>query len=149
MRNHETSTAMISLLLPHLDAFHNHLPLVFPCWIPILLCIPKVPSCSGTLVHPRLTAQTILEPAIGATNSHAEDEIEVLVEGCRVIASLAPWVNQPCPIRVGQGKVPTLPQWLVEVCIQDLKQAGVDVCEEVLFAPLQAEGVEFFAKGSV
>src|SRR5271168_4449055 len=143
----KTSTAMISLLLPHLDTFHNHLAVVFPCRIPIILCIPKVTSCSGTLVHPRLTAQTVLEPAVGAANSHTEDEIEVLVEGSRIVAGLAPRVNQPCPIRVGQGKVPTLPQWLVEVCIQDLKQAGVDVCEEVLFTPLEAEGVEFFAEG--
>ena len=37
------SIEWLTLLLPDLDALHNHLTLPFPCWQPRLLCIPEVP----------------------------------------------------------------------------------------------------------
>ena len=140
---------MIPLLLPHLDAFDNHLSIILPCRVPVPLCVPEITSCGWTLINPRLPAQSVLEPAIGTANRNVQDEIEVLVKGRRVIACLTPWVDQPRSIRVGQREIPPLPEWLVEVCVQDLQQAGVDVRKEVLLTPLKAEGVEGLAEGGV
>ena len=141
-----TSTAVIPLLLPHLNTLDNHLSIGLPRRIPIVLSIPKVTACRGTLVNPRLATQSVLKPTIGAANGYVQDEVEVVVERCRVVAGLAPRVDEPRAVGVGQGEVATLPERLVEVRVQDLQQARVNVGEEVLLAPLEAEGVECFAE---
>ena len=102
-----------------------------------------------TLVHPGLPALAVLEPAVSTANGHVEDEVEVLVEGRRVVAGLTPRIHKPRPVGRGHWEIATLPEGFVEICVQDLQQASVDVREQVLLAPLEAEGVERLAKCGV
>ena len=82
-----------------------------------------------------------MEPAVRTTNANIKDEVEILIEWCGIVTSLAPWVDETSAVAVREREVATLPQWLVEVGVNHLKKTSVDVGEEVLLAPLHAEGV--------
>jgi hypothetical protein len=56
--------AVVTTLLPHLDALDLHLSSVLPCRVPLVLCVPKVLLCGGAIVQPRLARATVLEPTI-------------------------------------------------------------------------------------
>lgn len=94
------------------------------------------------MIQPGLCVDVVLEPAIGATNSHVEDEIEVLVKGSLIAASVFPDIMDTSSVGIRGGEVAALPERLVEVGVEDLKEAGVDVGEEIFLRPLQSESVE-------
>ena len=111
--------------------------------------VPELLLRGGGLVDPGLAVDAVLEPAVGAADGDVEDEVEVLVEGGGVAAGLAPRIDDAGAVGVGEGEVPLLPERLVEVGVEDLQEAGVDVGEDVLFAPLDAEGVRGGGEGGV
>lgn len=136
-------------LLPHLDAVDDHAAAILPGGQPLIPRVPEVLLGAGAEVHPRLAAGTVLEPAVGAADGDVEDEVEVVIERRLEPARLAPRVHQSGPVGVRQGKVAPLPERLVEVGVEHLQEAGVDVGEEVLLAPLEPEGVEALGVGRV
>lgn len=141
--------AVVALLLPHLDTLDGHLSVLLPCGQPLLAGVPEVTLGSWAGVNPWLALNTVLEPTVGATNSDVEDEVEILVEGSGVYASLAPWVDETSAVGVRDREVALLPEWLVEVDVHDLKETSVDVREDVLLAPFETESVETRAVSSV
>ena len=136
-------TIIVSFLLPHSHPLDHHLTfaLLFPSRQPLFSSIPKVLPRRVTSINPRLPTCTVLEPAIRTANSNIDDEIEVLVERRRSLTRLTPRVEQASAILTAERKVATRPQRCVEVRVQYLQEAGVNVCENVLLTPLQAESV--------
>jgi len=140
--NHHSSTAIITFLLPHLDTLHDHLPILLPRWQPLILRIPEIPLRRHACINPWLSIDPILKPAIRAADRDIQNEVKVLIERRSVSTGLAPWVDQPRVVGVARGKIALLPKRFLEVRVEHLQQAAVDVGEEVLFAPLETEGME-------
>ncbi len=151
--NANTSAARDTLLvpvtlLPHLDLADLHLAGTWciPRRIPLVLRQPEIPLGGGRAVNPWLSALAILEPSVGAADSHVQDQVEFLVEGCRIVAGgLVPGICETGAVGVEGWEASSLPERLVEVDVCDLQENAVDPGEEVFLGPLQAKGV--FAGG--
>lgn len=94
----------------------------------------------GICVCPRLAALTIWEVAIGATNSHVEDEVELSVEGSRVVL-VDPGIVETAGI--GSSLEETL---LSEVHVQHNVGRTVNVGVESVLVPVEAIGVPVLIK---
>ena len=122
-------------LLPHLDLADRHLPATLPCRIPLVTCIPEILLRRRAAVDPGLAGLAVLEPAVRAADGHVEDEIKFLIKGCLVTARLGPDVDEARAVGVRKGKVALLPERLVEVGVDDLEKARIDIGEQVLLRP--------------
>lgn len=140
---------LVALLLPHLDALDHHLAVVLPRRLPRLPAVPEIFLGRGRLIDPRLAGSPILEPTIGTTDGNVEDEVEFLIERRGEVAGLAPRVDQASAVAIGKREIAAGPERLVEVGVEDLEETSVDVSEEILLAPLHAEGVEGLGEGRV
>lgn len=135
--------------MPHLDALDNHLALLLPGRVPLLLSVPEVMLGGGRSVDPRLASLSVREPAIGAADSHVHNQIEVLVERRGIAQGGGPWVGETTSGAVGSREVAAVPERLIEVDVNDLQKPGVEVHEEVLLAPLETIDVEAGRPGCV
>lgn len=136
-------------LLPNLHARHNHLPVLIPRGMPLIARVPEIQLGRLRQINPWLTRAAVLEPSVGAAHGDAEDEIELLIKRRRIVARAAPRVGQAGAVAVRERELPSLPERLVEIGVEHLQQPGVDVGEEILFAPFQPEGVHLLRKGRV
>lgn len=127
----------MSTLLPHFNALDLHLSTLLPCGEPLVLCGIEVLLRAGAAVQPRLTADTISEPAIPRTDCHIDNKVEVLVEWSRVAVGLFPRVLETGAIGVGKREFAIAPEGLVKMRVHDLQQTRVDVGEDILLAPLR------------
>jgi len=134
--------AVVTLLLVHLHTLDDHLTVLLPGGVPLVASIPELLSGEATAISPRLARSTVLEPTIGTTDSDVENEVEVLVEGSVVLASSSPRVHESGTVTVANGESTLLPERLVEVDVHDLEKTRVDVGENILLGPLEAESVE-------
>lgn len=121
----------------------------FPSRCPLLSRFPEVQPCRGTHVNPRLARLSVFKPPVCPSDRHIENEVEVVIKGRVVSASKTPWIIQTRTVTVSLQELALLPKWLVEEAVHDLKETIVDVREDVLLAPLEAEGVEAFGIGCV
>lgn len=138
-------------LLPHLNLANFHLASSWfgPSWIPDVALRPEVSPGSGRAVEPWLTTLSILEPTIGSSNSDVDDEVELLIKRRLITAGLTPYVLQTGSVAVGKRKSSALPERFVEIGVQDLEKTSVDIGEEVLLGPFEAECVFFLGVCSV
>jgi len=97
-------------LLPHLHSVNNHLPIILPCGIPLILRIPEVLLRSRARIHPRLAIRTIQEPPILSSHSHIDNEIEFLVKRRVYPSRLTPWIHQEGSVNVREWEAPLRPQ---------------------------------------
>ena len=141
--------SILIALLPHLDALDDHLAVLLPGRVPLAPSVPEIFLFRLAAVDPWLTMLAVLEPTVGGTHTNIEDQIERVIERGIPSPSLRPRVDVPSAIPIGERKGATLPEPLVEVGVEHLQQSGVDVREEVVFAPLEAERVEFIRVGGV
>jgi len=102
---------------------------------------PKVFPGSGRLVDPWLAGLAVLEPAVGAANGDVEDEEEGLIEWRGGVAALGPGVDEGCSVRVGERELAAVPEGFLEVCVEHLHQAGVDVGIKSCWSPFKTVGV--------
>jgi len=130
-------------LLPHLDALDDHLAILLPGRVPFVPAVPEIFPFRLAAVHPRLAMLAILEPAVGGTHGNVEDQVEWVIEGGIPSSCLRPGVDILGAIPIGKRKSAALPQPLVEVGGEHLEQSRVDVGEDVVLAPFEAERVEF------
>ena len=137
----DDSATFVTFLLPHLDAVNDHLAIIFPCWIPLISCIPEILLCGRGLINPRLARLTVLEPAVCTPNRNIQNQVEVFVKRSSRIPSLTPRVNKPSPVRVRQRKVSTGVQRRIEIEVENLQKTSVNVGENVLLTPLHTKGV--------
>ena len=155
LRGTKPPRALVALvpiaLLPHLHFANLHLAsaLLLPRRKPLILGVPKVVFGSETVVGPGLSGFAVLKPAIGASNSNIQDQIEVLVKRRRVPASLTPRVNNPGAVAVVGRKVSAGPERLVKWSVEDLEELGIDIRENIFLGPFYAEGVLFCSIGRV
>jgi hypothetical protein len=136
-------------LLPHLDLADLHLSLLLPSRIPRVSGIPEISARRWGSVHPWLATLSILEPSIGTTDSNVHDEVEFLIEWSLLAAGLGPDILETCSVGVGEWELTTLPEWLIEVGVEDLEETSVDVSEEILLGPLETEFVLGVGVGGV
>ena len=141
--------SLIPGLLPHLDAPHPHLPILLPRGPPLVLRTPELAHCRRTPIDPRFAGHSVLEPAIRAADRHVEDEIERLVERGGVAAGLAPRIHQARSVGRRAFEIALRVAWAGEGDVQGLDEARVDVGEQVLLAPFEAEGVPALGVGRV
>lgn len=144
-----TLAPIIPLLLPNLHTLHHHLPIVLPRRRPLIPCQPKLLLRRRRRIHPRLPRRPVLKPPIRAPNRHIQNQIKVLIKRRLQIPRLAPRIHQARPVRAREREIPPLPQRLVKGGVQHLQQPGVDVGEDVLFAPLHPERVHRLGEGGV
>lgn len=129
-------------MLPHLDAFDNHLAIILPRRLPRLPTVPEILLGRGRLINPRFTGNPILKPTVCTTDGNVEDEVKLLVERRGKVAGLAPRVDQTSPVAIRKREITAGPERLIEVGVEDLEETSVDVSKKVLLAPLHAKGVE-------
>lgn len=134
--SYSCSTTIVTALLPHLDTLDLHLSFFLPRWVPLVLRTPEVLLRGGATIQPRFAGGAVLEPTILAANSHIDHKVEILVEGRCVAVGVRPWIEQACAIGVSQRKPAVRPERLVEVRVHDLREARVDIGENILLTPL-------------
>lgn len=115
----------------------------------MILGVPEVALGILAVIDPWLSALAVLEPSVGTSDGDVHDEVEFLVERCVEAVGIAPWVGNDSAIGVTLGESSALEKWLVEVAIENLKEEGIDIGEDVLLGPLQTEGVLLRGKGSM
>jgi len=147
--NATTSAARDTLLvavtlLPHLDLADFQLACTGcgPRGIPDVTSLPEIPLGGRRAVNPWLSALAVLEPAVGAADGHVQDQVEFLIEWCRVVAGdLVPGIGETGAVGVEGWEASALPERFVEVDVCDLEENVVDPGEEVFLRPFQSEGV--------
>lgn len=127
---------IVAALLPHLHTLDPHLRILLPRGKPLVSALPKLELSTGTLVKPGLTALAIVKPAVRRANSEIYHEVEFLVEGRCVAVGVCPRVVESSTVGVGKREITILPEWLIEVRVHNLKEARVDVREDVFLRPL-------------
>ena len=71
---------LVASLLPHLDTLDAELSILFPGRVPFITSFPEIKLRRWAGVDPRLVLETVLEPAIGASDGDVEDQVELLIE---------------------------------------------------------------------
>ena len=135
-------------LLPHSDAFDNHLPVPLPSGIPLVSRIPEVLLCCQRLVNPRLSAPAVLEPPVSTSNTYIQDEEEFLIKG-GIDATVRPRISDCGTIAVRQREVAPLPERYGKWCVENLKQTSIYVSKQVFFTPLETKSVLFVGECSM
>ena len=79
-RHNTTLAALVALLLPNFDALDQQLASLLPSRIPLITSIPELLLSFRIKVDPGLAISPILEPAVRASDSNVQDQVEVLVE---------------------------------------------------------------------
>ena len=130
------STAIVTLLLPHLHTLHLHDTLLFPSGRPLLSHLPEVALGRRASIDPRLSRLSVCKPSICTTDGDVQNEIELLVERRDVAIGLAPWVLQAGSVTVREGELAVRPEGFIKMRVHNLEEAGVDVREDVLVTPL-------------
>lgn len=153
--------------LVHLDTLDSHAASIAlaPCREPDGTGVPELLGCVERGITPWLVAFAIFEVAVGATNSHVEDQIEVLVEWSIVLTSLRPWIGQSGLVNDGLTKpemmvsikamqatidvdslsaIPHALGSVVELQEEDLQQPAVNVHEQIPARPFQSIQMEAF-----
>lgn len=123
---------IIPTLLPHLDTLNLHLSAILPRRHPLVPRLPKLQLRNRAAVCPGLAADTISKPAVRAADGKIENQVEGLVEGRRDRA-IRPGVDGCGAVGVGWREVADVPGGLVELGVEDLVDARVDVGEEIFF----------------
>lgn len=123
-----TCTSIVPLLLPHPHTFdlQRTAVRVLPSWVPRVLCGPKFALRQRARVYPRLTVYAVLEPSVRSSHGNIEDQIEVFIKWSRV-TTLRPRINNRCAIGLGERKLASFPERSVELVVEYLQQATVEV----------------------
>jgi len=143
---------VVTLLLPDLDGLDLELwGSLVPGLQPRLPRIPEVLLGRRAVVNPRLSALSILEPAVLPTNRQVDDQIEVLIKRRVRSPSLTPRVDEDRAVGARQREVTSCPQPFVrvEVHVHDLQETRIKVGEEVFLAPLETKLVVLLCERAV
>ena len=118
-------TSFVALLLPHLHALDSHLSvgslglgILLPGLRPFIPVVPERYTGVGAAVNPRLVIFAVFEPAVAASNSDVENEVERLVEWGRRATIISPGVDVGSAVGHGQGEIATSPERFLELPVE-------------------------------
>lgn len=132
-------------LLPHLDALdvQTGFGAGAPGREPLILSLPEVACRRLSDINPWLGTLGVWEISILSAHGQVEDEVELLIKRRIHVAARAPRVLQQCAVGGIGRELPALPHALLglERPVRDLLELEIEVGEEVVLGPDEAEGV--------